>query len=48
MSKPEIEEGIDDVGTWWYRCPICHDELEYKQKKCGYCGENIDWDGEQE
>lgn len=43
-SKPEIEHGIDDKDTWWYRCPVCHDPLDYKQEICGWCYEVIEWD----
>lgn len=42
-SKPEIEHGIDDKDTWWYRCPVCHDPLDYKQSECGLCHQKIDW-----
>ena len=42
--KAEIEHGIDDKDTWWYRCPVCHDPLDYKQKICGWCYTVIEWD----
>ena len=45
-SKPEIEHGIDDKDTWWYRCPVCHDPLDYKQEICGWCYEVIEWEKE--
>ena len=39
--KPEIC-GCED-GTNYYRCPDCHDSLDYKQKECGWCHAVIDW-----
>ena len=42
--KAEIEHGIDDKDTWWYRCPVCHDPLDFKQKICGWCYAVIEWD----
>lgn len=44
--KPEIC-GCED-GTFWYRCPVCHDPLDYKQPECGWCHQKINWDGEKQ
>ena len=45
--KPETESetviGMDGMGSWWYRCPMCHDPIDYKQKECGWCHLKIDW-----
>ena len=40
--KPEKETFIQ---SWWFRCPVCHDPLDYKQKECGWCHQKIDWTG---
>lgn len=47
--KPEKEEsGELFIKSWWYKCPACGDPLDYKQKRCGYCEQRIDWGGETE
>ena len=47
--KPETESEmgmpLDGMGSWWYRCPMCHDPIDYKQKECGWCHLKIDWEG---
>lgn len=47
--RPEIESEIgmplDGMGSWWYRCPMCHDPLDYRQKECSWCHLKIDWKG---
>ena len=43
--KAEIEHGIDDKDTWWYRCPVCHEPIDYKQEECSWCHLKIDWKG---
>lgn len=50
-KKPEKEESGELFSkSWWFRCPVCHDPIDYKQYKCGWCHQKIDWteDGEQE
>lgn len=49
-KKPQIEGDMCAWGSWWYICPVCHDQLDYKQSKCKHCGQKIDWskDCEQE
>lgn len=44
--KPEKESSRGIVTqSWWYRCPVCHDPLDYKQSECGWCHQKIDWIG---
>ena len=48
--KPEKEESGELFSkSWWFRCPVCHDPLDYKQSECEWCHQKIDWtkDGEQ-
>lgn len=44
--KPEKESsGETFMQSWWFRCPVCHDSLDYEQKECGWCHQKIDWTG---
>ena len=29
--------------TWWYECPTCSYSLDYKEQKCPWCHQVIDW-----
>ena len=48
--RPEIESEmgmpLESMGSWWYRCPMCHDPLDYRQEECGWCHLKIDWEGQ--
>ena len=52
MSKPPIiRNGIFDKNNWWYVCPYCNEPIDHNEKKCRWCGKEINWDkkdGEQE
>ena len=42
--KPEIERSEELFNaSWWFRCPECHDPIDYKQAECGWCHKKIDW-----
>ena len=44
-TESEMGMPLDGMGSWWYRCPMCHDPLDYRQKECGWCHLKIDWEG---
>ena len=44
--KPKTETAIYDRGWWWFTCPCCSQEIDYKQEECKSCGQKIDWSEE--
>lgn len=47
MNKsPIIKHAIFDKNHDWFRCPYCNEPIEYKEKKCRRCHEEISWDKE--
>lgn len=33
--------------AWWFKCPVCHEAIDYQQRMCDLCLQPINWDGEQ-
>lgn len=46
--KVKIEGDAGAWGSWWYICPKCHEQVDYKQKTCDRCGEVLDWNDQKE
>ena len=29
--------------SWWFRCPVCHEPVDYIKIECDNCHQTIDW-----
>lgn len=43
MTKNILWKYDDELG-WAYFCPSCKKFLCMNEKKCGYCGQKINWE----
>lgn len=48
MKPDKGKADSNGLFSQWYKCPVCHDTLDYKQEMCVWCGKKINWDCEPE
>ena len=42
--KPQTENAVYDIGSWWYICGACKKPIDKMDTFCRHCGQAVKWE----